>query len=573
MKKNLLLSLLLMATGVCMAATPTVYPDLAISHISPDGRYLTSEAYGVMVIVDTQTEEQYLYADDGSWTYEYTAGQGNCWSRNGILVGSETYEGTPSYWENGEWDRLPNPDERAVYLTCITPAGDRIVGIVSTVDADGLPVDYTDLVGVWEKGDNGEWTGPVILPAPDKDFTGRIPSRVTGMRISDDGKCIAGQFLDYSGMFPHPIIYTQDADGKWQYKVVASHLINPEGREFPEFIDEGPVSPQPEDYLSPEQREAWNTAYQLWIESGYSTEYPDPADYIDEEGAARYNDDVTKYNEEAEKYNEMLEAFFEVFNKMYDEMPTFLYNCVFMTAGGTHLAVTNTYSVADDPTDPWSASTYHAVPYLIDLVADTHTTHQHDVHPIHINELSADGTMVGYTESAFRNTVVKVPGGEWLPLEQLIKEKAPETYAWMEENMFHDYMYADPWTGEEVSGTHEPFTGVAVCTPDLKHFATYAENYWDFDDPSYVYSYHIPTPELSGIIGVAADKATLTVKVLKGGYITLSETADLEVFDMQGRALFSAKGVSGNVATSLPEGLYTVKAKAGNHTVVLKAIF
>ena len=101
-----------------LAATdgPKSYPNLYIGSVSPDGRYVESTIDGTMTIVDRDTDKEYTYQSNlNNAQIYYSAGDGNCWSANGILVGNTEVNGGGAYWQNGEWFILPNPDNRNVY--------------------------------------------------------------------------------------------------------------------------------------------------------------------------------------------------------------------------------------------------------------------------------------------------------------------------------------------------------------------------------------------------------------------------------------------------------------------------
>lgn len=173
--------------------------------------------------------------------------------------------------------------------------------------------------------------------------------------------------------------------------------------------------------------------------------------------------------------------------------------------------------------------------------------------------------------------MMKLPGADWVPLYDFIKANADEeTCNWMKENILHTFDFPNPSTGETMSFVDEPMLGKPCASDDLKTFASYMENWWgtNYDDPDYAYSYGyvIPAVNATSVKGVNAENA-LSLKALRGGIIVLSEAADVEVYDLQGRRVFSAKGINGNIATGLECGIYTVKATNGTDAKVLKVRF
>lgn len=295
MKKGLICACALLgaaATASALPAAPKIYENLLINRVSPDGRYASSDMYGILTIFDLETDQVYVYAPEDEVGQEnYTSGLGNCWSANGILVGTNSYQGTPTYWQDGKWHELPNPGGRGVWVQGINKAGTVVCATVDVLPTDNLEEGLLNIPMVWAKGEDGKWGDPVILPYPTRDFTNRLPQMATALVVSDDGKKIAGQVRDYFGAFPMPILYEQDAAGKWSYRLLAENLFNTKGRVFPNFMDNAPVSPEMQDFISdPATKAAWEAAYQNWVESGYATKYPDPVDYMSQEDAIRYNE-------------------------------------------------------------------------------------------------------------------------------------------------------------------------------------------------------------------------------------------------------------------------------------------
>ncbi len=88
MKKFLLLSglALLSVSAWGEGYIRTVAPDLAVTHISPNGRYVVSQVYGYVEIFDLHTGTKHDYYGNEDEGTEYTFGMGNAMSDQGIGV-------------------------------------------------------------------------------------------------------------------------------------------------------------------------------------------------------------------------------------------------------------------------------------------------------------------------------------------------------------------------------------------------------------------------------------------------------------------------------------------------------
>lgn len=220
MKKSLLLSLCGLATLSALAYTGTgVYADASFQFVSPNGQYLVGDYYGNLTIYDRSKDAPlYLEMDDNT---EYVTGLGNRVSDTGvILCATALTPEKPTYYYNGEWYELTAPESgwSGAFLHGITPDATRIVGCV---DASGLGDDYPmfQTPAYWDLQDNGEYGEYQILPFPKSDLLGKTPQYVTATYVSDNGKVVAGQIIDKTGLICQPIVYIQADDGSWSYNL------------------------------------------------------------------------------------------------------------------------------------------------------------------------------------------------------------------------------------------------------------------------------------------------------------------------------------------------------------------
>lgn len=581
MRKFLLFSsaaLMGVASAMALPTAPKVLPMQNITKMSPDGRYVVVEAYGSMEIIDLETDKTYIYTAGAEFDEEqYTSGNGRAWSSNGIMVGCTTTIGTPDYWQNGEWKSLPNPDNRQIYLTGINTDGTMICGTVSVIPSDNYPSDLLIVPAYWTLNDNGEWSEPQFLPFPMLDFTGRVNMYVYAHVISADGKTMFGHTKDYSGFRSFPIVYELGEDGKWSYRTVADDLVNPSKYEFPEYPSEDdlPEFPEPTNYMNAEQLEDYNDALANYRENGWDPDlYPEVYDYMTDEMWAKYQEDKVAYDQKAQEYNEKIEAFFTMFYKALDETPDFMMNIIHMDDNATMGVMSQSHKIYEDPDDPWSPVTEYVSPMVFDLKNDTHQLASLEGYDkLNITAMTTNGVMLAAGDNLGATAFIKFPGKDWQDLYDFLKANTTEeTGKWMEENLVHTFSFIDQMEGTTQEYKDYKMIGHACCSDDLSLFASAIDNAWDFDDENYTYGYIIPTTYASGVKLTAAD-SSLKVKAMAGGVIAVSECADIEVFDMQGRRVFNANNAVGDIATGLEAGFYTVKATSGDNTTVVKARF
>lgn len=576
MKKSLLISSLVLMAGASAFALPSVpktYADQYVTCISPDGRYIASEMYGTVVITDLDSGTTYTYESNGD-IVEYYTGDGNCWSSNGLMAGTTSSNGSATYWQNGDWHQLPNPQGRAVFTKAVNNDGTRIVGVGSVVKSDNAPDELYNVPMIWTLGDDNTWTAEV-LPYPTKDFTNRTPQGMTPVSISADGTKIAAQLIDYSGRFITPVMYTLGADGKWTYADWGGKIINTDGIVFPDWDENNPpVDPasHPQDYMTDSDlRTDYIIAYEDWQSDPQNFDYPEPENYMTDADLEKYQEALLKYGEEAAKWNAEMDLFFSEFAKVYDQSLQINFNNAYITPDGTYVVSTASRTVIMDPMDPASDVTYKE-PVL--MMANSHESlPMTGVDAIFASAIAADGTIIAYSEETNRHGYIKPFGKPWQSLYSFLQDNTDAaTQDWMIENICHTFDTTDIY-GETISYVDEPLLGVTTCTPDLSVVAANALNTWDLADATEYYSYVIPTPKATlGVKNIAAE-SNLHLNTRKGGVIEINDAARVEVYDLQGRLVFNANASAGTINTGLQNGIYTVKTTANGSTAIVKAMF
>ncbi len=223
MKKSLLS--LVASFMACMAIADGIYyhPDFYFDKMSSNGKWLATQTMGTVYIYDRDKDTYYEFiASEDAVSEYYATGIGNCWSDDGILVGSVN-DVDCAYWMDEEWNELPINREENLGLNMangITPDGSRIVGSVG-ISSISIYSEQMIKPVYWDRLPDGSYDMYKELPYPAPDFCGRVPQSISAVCISDDGKTILGQIVDWSGWYIYPIVYQQQADGSWTYKTYA----------------------------------------------------------------------------------------------------------------------------------------------------------------------------------------------------------------------------------------------------------------------------------------------------------------------------------------------------------------
>lgn len=557
MKKSLLLLGAALSLGIAASASePVIYESASFQGISPNGRWAVSEVYGVLTIYDFQENKTYTYGED---TSEFSSGNGNNVSNNGIVLGSTTNPCDAAYWENGEWKQLGVPDvSGANHLTHgITPDGSRICGIVGTA-----PMSTSDNImavpAYWDRNDDGTYSDYHLLPHPDVDFIGRCPQYITALSISDDGRTIAGQITDYSGYNQELIVYTQDDNGEWSYNLPLRHLYNPEGLELLENPGDSPIYPAYEDFMSDEEYEAYAAALAAW-QPGVST-YPSYKDYMTEEELAAFEAAVEDWQLLYDQWNELYSNYMAVINQILDASPAFEFNNCYLSADGKTVASTVSYTV-DDPSSWWPVVVYNV--WAVDITSGEVTKYE-DVELMASN-ICNNGVILASTglDSEEINAYV-LKDGKTQTLREYIGELSPEYGKWMDEHMSHEVEMYDWETGEFIFS--EIFSsGIPVATPDMSVILTWTMSDWS--DTYYCEGYYFDMSEFSGIKEVATPVSTIVKVDANGNIILGTDVVAVEVYSISGMRVLSAANTVGMVENNLGKGVYIVKATLSDGTV------
>lgn len=572
MKKLQLLGATALAVSSVSAMEPREFPGTQILAVSPDGKLSASEYLGTVTIIDNETGTTTVYKGDEMNPYDL--GQGNCMSSTGITVGSlNTY---PGYFKDGEFHIL-KVDNPSYYSMAhgITPDGLRICGAIGAAPISTDDTDVPMLIpAVWNLQADGTYSDPVILPYPKKDFTGRMPQYVTTICISDDGKTAAGIVTDYSGSRHSLIYYTLNDDNEWVMHNEFERAVNPDNITIPPYPGDCPAAPTKEQFMTSDEIQAYNDALQAWNEAGtwdYST-YPNIDDFMTDEELAAYESAYSNWEtNDFQPWQTAFDAFQEAFYSCGGYSITFNQLC--MSPDGKTAMSTGIREV-EDP-DSFFGVSDEAAPISFNLEDDSYKSYPAlDMSP---RSITNDGTLFAYYRSPDgdpEQAWVFLPGTDSDPVSLLdyMKSRNEVSYQYMLDHMVYDLETFDWDTSETVVIADYLFSGIPYADPEMKVVACFSGNYWDpYGEETF--SWLLPLGGADAVKNVA-DAAETNVMVFKGGRIVIEGNASaVEVYDLNGRSLFSTGAANGTVATGLSNGTYIVKVTTADGVKVRKAIF
>ena len=558
------------------------YADFAAYAVSPNGRYVLCQLDGgVLIIRDMETNTQEIYTPDpNNENATYSTGNGNCISDDGMAVGST--ESGPCFFLNGEV--LPLPIKSTGFISLahgVTPDGSVICG---TMGLNGMSMDSDSQMSapcIWVRDEEGNYQGPLELPYPDRDFSGRIPQYVTTVAISNDGKTIAGQIRDYSGWVEQPIVYTCDDEGEWHYSLIAEDLINPNHVEFPEYPGDGPMMPSAESYLGADEKAAFEQAIADWQaacnESGYYdyNTYPEAEDYLSAGQKEEYDKAMEEFADEYPVWEAAFFKFMAAFEDCVTNGQQFIFNSVFLSPDGKRYLTTadakNTPEGAGDvPVAPYKGVVKRAEGesspaslYLFELDNDNAWSVLSADGNLLATGISSDYTVFGcYDYSILPRAYVFNPGQtEGMMLEKWFETVNPATAEWMEDNMVFDVLAWDMDLMQEITIPDVMCSGYPRIDQDVTIVACNTINLWDYSDASYYYTFFLTTGRTNGVASVATDNGLAIT--LEGNVVKVSgDVAETSVYAIDGT--LAGKGTS---EVTLSEGIYVVRATASDGTV------
>ena len=582
MKKALLTMILAIATLTAMAQVTTYHEGFYFDKMSPNGKWLATQNLGTvfMYIQDSDTYLEYTASEDAVTEY-YATGIGNCISNDGIIVGG-TNDAICAYWQNEKWTPLPlKPENTALNLANgITPDGNRIVGFVGNSGLNMYSVQMIKPV-YWDRNSEGSYDMYVELPQPETDFCGRIPQYVTAISISDDGKTIVGQIVDWSGFYIYPIIYTQATDGTWSYRTIDEGVLYAEGTEFMEWPGEEPEAPNGEEFMNEEELAAWNAAWNaFWIEydkfqNGEIDEYPaepNAGDYI-KERIDEYKNAMREFENILNDYYRKANAFeMDLMDKMYNKC--FVFNNVYVSGNGRYYTTTLESLDTSNPLNPKSVF----VPQRIDLENGDTMTPIAGVTDMIASSALNDGRWIAQNpKMAYgRNSYIVSPDGNVkIPFVDYINGLSAEVGQWVKNITTFDVLVVTSYDSEGYPMDYEVVedsivSGSVHCNSEGTIFTSFMYDEWGENVSFREFSYTINLNNLDNVEGIRND--TEPIYIADNTLFMPCNTQHLAVYDINGRNVLQVENPGERWQLNLTPGIYIVKVTGSEDTQVSKVV-
>lgn len=546
MKKVLLLCLSSLAVASAAAYDGAkTFAEAYAQCASPNGQYFVGDQLGTLTIYDRTKDAPVIleYNDD----YEYVTGLGNCVSNTGIVLCNQnpTVE-KPTYWYNGEWFEVSVPEGGwfGAQLHGITPDGKRIVG---TVDISGQPDATTSALQVpayWDVNEDGSYGEYNLLPVPAKDFTGRDPQYITATYVSENGKVVAGQIVDRTGLYIQPIVYTQDDNGDWSYSLPLANIFD--ASKSPEYPGDEPEEPTAKSMLSEDQLAQYKADYEAWKQAGGSyADKPQYEDYLTDEQKEELEAAMEVYYADYDVWAEEMAAY----NEFWESLPMFMFNDIRMSPDGS--VITSTAQVM---ASRWSI-TY--VPYVINLATNevSQLSFEGNNEPLVVTQIIDANTFLAF--NTLQSEIPKgfvIKDGQLIDIYDFICEASEEVKEWADENLLHTYELWDEET-DDVYPVDISYSGMVVASQDLSVVSICTNSkYWGEGYTQYLHV--IDLNATNGVTDVAVRDSKIGFDA--SGNLSLSDDiAGAQVYDLSGRLVVA----EGDSASKLASGLYIVRAR------------
>lgn len=485
---------------------PNIIEDAYITAMSPNGEYAASETNSGVRIFNLSNGNEYTYWSDplDYFATPYGLGLGKCISNNGIILGGTSI--SVEYWKDGEWHDLYVPEyaTSSNLANAITTDGSRICGSIGVGSLSYVDDVLMQAPCIWNATEDG-FGMPVMLPHPEKDFTGRVPMYVTAIDISEDGKTIIGQVMSANGMLAYPVLYKENADGEWSYEVPHEDLLKPEGTVFPKYPGDGPEAPQLSDYMTAEEYQAYNAALEAYWDEKIDVE-PIATDYMSAEKKAEYEAALAAFNKENEEWSVKFYEWWDIWYECMAYCPLYQFNSVRISSDGKYYGCTIQKEITTS-----SGIVKESNVWVFDVNGEGITKYDQNK-DMNLTYLANNGVALAATSVGTNNHSFVLCNGECEGMYQWMSKICPEYASWIYENMtfeFEDYE-EDPNTGkwEEVI-KEETLTGRAMSNPDLSVIILSVENIWDFETEADAFIFDLRNVNSVSSIRPSAEEETI----------------------------------------------------------------
>lgn len=519
----------------------------------------------------------YLLPENGIYRYDILNNKGeliigktytSSISDNGILAGS--IDEKAALYIDGQWEELPLPDNPLISSTNargISADGKFVCGLIDIglVNGSRTPI-------LWTRQDDGTYNYE-LLPAPSRDYFGRVQQAVDALCCSDDGSVIAGRMVDWSGMINIPVYWKKNAENVWEYNLAGENFIFKEGVEKPVFPEEVPY-PDATQYFTPTD----SLKYNQDIEAYEAGEFPgndprwNPSEYLTNP------DSINKYRADGDIYNKYLEETSKLTDYIAKEVLTensFDVTSMSMSFNGHYITSTNqVVAYVPGSLQPKVAN----IPLYIDIETDE-VKMVEGVEDGLTYGISNDGDLFystpyrEYTRTSYvlpKGSTTPMNFADWISMKTngVLDIKPELTFSW-------DIWGYDPETWEYVvienvidslvTGAVIPSANNEIFISNFVHPSTgaYTSYVVDIRDNGGTSVDHVLS---SGEISVYPNPATEVINVS-------GDVESVQLIDLSGRLVYNAPNVNGKVpVTSFNKGTYILKTISGTKVNTFKVV-
>lgn len=533
MRKAYLLAAIAALGAQMASANVAELTEFSARQVSPDGKYVVSDAdEGIVKVMDVASGDiiyEIGYNDNYSYVF---LGYGYAVTETGCFVGEHESQPVIVDFINNGVVQLPYNEDIAYggVAQAVTPDGQYISGVIANMGEgpSNLPV-------VWTRLDDGSYGMPEILPFP-LDCMGLTPSRIEVYGITDNGSTVAGQIYDAlnnSGQtLIWPFVVNKDSDGKWESLLVHPELINPEGITLPEKPGAQPSLPYPSEFLSEEEKAAYYEAIDEYWE-GERDEYPNAVDFLTGDNLKAYNDALQIYTEWEEKDTLWCEAYLAI----YESAPHFWWT--------TSMSPNGKYLTQFDGSINYYSGAEFGKSYIFDLEQGSYTMTSEPENFYALHALD-NGTVLGYTVQfggTWKGYILQPGSDKAISVLDWIASKSKSDAEWVEENLTHHVLNGFAG-GEDLQEEEAVITGMPCADRNMNVMACAVQNCWDFEGSNlgqcltYVYDY----------------SSTVSVDALE-----MKESELIDVWTISGSLI--KNGVNKSELQNLEKGIYVVKCR------------
>lgn len=328
--------------------------------------------------------------------------------------------------------------------------------------------------------------------------------------------------------------------------------------DIPAFPGDSPLYPEPTDYLDEEGLAEYDAQMAKYYETWDDADYPNATDYMTDEARLKYEADKAKYDEEYEAWAILAGPYDEFMQTLDRLVPAIELNNARISPDGSKIVMSQTISYYSSP-DAWWPDSTSIAPIVIDVTTDSVESLNFGKTMVVVQVLN-DGTYLAYNGiNSDPMTGYIVKDSVCTNLYDYIRDLSPELKTWAETSLLHEKEFYDI-DADSTYYADVPYTGMPVVSADMSTIAFWCQaESWHDSASSLGYVIQLGGNEKEGVhsIEVARDGE---IAIDAAGNLRLGDDiSDATVYDLAGRQVPSH---------NLNKGVYIVRAQRLNGTVI-----